>query len=101
MDGTAYSYSFDTVSNSWMSVRIPFAALIPVFRAKTLKIRPIDPSNIYSFQLMSKFEYDGELNPKFSPGGFALQGINQRMYGDVATIVLVSSAGVTRPGRPN
>jgi len=64
-DGTAYSYSFDTVSNSWMSVRIPFAALIPVFRAKQ-KIRSIDPSNIYSFQLMlSKFEYDGELNPKF------------------------------------
>jgi len=33
-DGTAYSLSFDTVSNSWMSVHIPFAALIPVFRAK-------------------------------------------------------------------
>lgn len=48
-DGTAYSYSFDTVSNTWISVRIPFASLIPVFRAKTLKdSAPIDPSNICS-----------------------------------------------------
>jgi uncharacterized protein YbjT (DUF2867 family) len=103
-DGTAYSYSFDTVSNSWMSVRIPFASLIPVFRAKTLKdSAPINPSNIYSFQLMlSKFEYDGELNPKFSPGGFALQVESIKAYGGTTLprFVLVSSAGVTRPGRP-
>jgi uncharacterized protein YbjT (DUF2867 family) len=103
-DGTAYSYSFDTESNIWMSVRIPFAKLIPVFRAKTLKdSAPIDPSNIYSFQLMlSKFEYDGELNPKFSPGGFALQVESIKAYGGaiLPRFVLVSSAGVTRPGRP-
>lgn len=103
-DGTAYSYSIDTVSNSWLSVRIPFASLIPVFRAKTLKdSAPIDSSNIYSFQLMlSKFEYDGELNPKFSPGGFALQVESIKAYGGetLPRFVLVSSAGVTRPGRP-
>ncbi len=103
-DGTAYSSSIDTVSNSWISVRIPFASLIPVFRAKTLKdSAPIDSSNIYSFQLMlSKFEYDGELNPKFSPGGFALQVESIKAYGGetLPRFVLVSSAGVTRPGRP-
>lgn len=103
-DGTAYSYSFDTVSNSWMSVRIPFAELVPVFRAKTLKdSAPIDPSKICSFQVMlSKFEYDGELNPKFSPGGFALQVESIKAYGGamLPRFVLVSSAGVTRPGRP-
>ncbi len=82
-DGIAYSYSFDTASNSWINVRIPFAELVPVFRAKTLKdSAPIDPSNIRSFQLMlSKFEYDGELNPKFSPGGFALQVESIKGYG--------------------
>lgn len=103
-DGTAYSYSFDTVNNSWMNVRIPFAELIPVFRAKTLQdSAPIDSSNICSFQLMlSKFEYDGELNPKFSSGGFALQVESIKAYGGAALprFVLVSSAGVTRPGRP-
>ena len=103
-DGTAYSYSVDTVSNTWMSVRIPFTELIPVFRAKTLKdSAPIDPSNIYSFQLMlSKFEYDGELNPKFSPGGFTLQVESINAYGGATLprFVMVSSAGVTRPGRP-
>lgn len=103
-DGTAYSYSFDTVSNSWMSVHIPFSDLIPVFRAKTLKDSAlIDSSNICSFQLMlSKFEYDGELNPKFEPGGFALQVEFIKAYGSVKLprFVLVSSAGVTRPGRP-
>ena len=103
-DGTAYSYSFDTVNNSWMNVRIPFAELIPVFRAKTLQdSAPIDSSNICSFQLMlSKFEYDGELNPKFSPGNFGLQVESVKAYGGATLprFVLVSSAGVTRPGRP-
>jgi len=103
-DGTAYSYSFDTEGNNWISVRVPFADLIPVFRAKILKdSAPIDSSQIYSFQLMlSKFEYDGELNPKFEPGSFALQVESIKAYGGVTKpqFVLISSAGVTRPGRP-
>lgn len=103
-DGIAYSYSFDTVASSWMSVRIPFADLTPVFRAKTLKdCPPIDPSSICSFQIMlSKFEYDGELNPKFEPGGFTLQVQSIQTYGGATLprFVQVSSAGVTRPGRP-
>jgi uncharacterized protein YbjT (DUF2867 family) len=103
-DGTAYSYSFDTVINNWMSVRIPFADLIAVFRAKTLKdAAPLESSQICSFQLMlSKFEYDGELNPKFEPGGFSLQVESIKAYGDrkKPRFVLISSAGVTRPGRP-
>ncbi|MBV8883531.1 MAG: CIA30 family protein [Chroococcidiopsidaceae cyanobacterium CP_BM_RX_35] len=103
-DGTAYSYSFDTVDNSWLDVRIPFTQLVPVFRAKTLRDSPlVDLSNIYSFQLMlSKFEYDGELNPKFEPGSFALEVESVRAYGGTPKprFVLVSSAGVTRPGKP-
>lgn len=104
-DGVAYSYSFDTVANEWITVCVPFNQLIPVFRAKTLKDYPqIDKSKICSFQLMlSKFEYDGELNPKFSPGGFALQIESIKAYGGpiLPQFVLVSSAGVTRPGRPD
>ncbi len=72
-DGLGYSYSFDTVANTWIDVRISFADLIPVFRAKIVKDAPaIDSSKVCSLQLMlSKFEYDGALNPQFSPGSFS------------------------------
>jgi uncharacterized protein YbjT (DUF2867 family) len=103
-DGVGYSHSFDTVADTWINVRVPFQDLIPVFRAKVVKDRPqIDKSKISSFQLMlSKFEYDGELNPSFAPGAFELQVESISAYGGetVPRFVLVSSAGVTRPGRP-
>lgn len=103
-DGVGYGYSFDTVANTWIDIHIPFADLIPVFRAKTVKdAPPIDSSKICSFQLMlSKFEYDNALNPKFTPGGFSLQVESIKAYGrtTLPQFVLVSSAGVTRPGRP-
>jgi uncharacterized protein YbjT (DUF2867 family) len=103
-DGISYCYSFDTQKDSWMNVRIPFDALIPVFRAKTLNdASAFDSSHIYALQLMlSKFEYDGGLNPAFKPGGFALQVETIKAYGDVTKpqFIMISSAGVTRPGRP-
>lgn len=103
-DGLGYSYSFDTVADTWMNVRIPFTDFIPVFRAKTVKDAPsIDQNKITSLQLMlSKFEYDGVLNPHFSAGKFSLQLASIKAYGGENTpqFVLVSSAGVTRPGRP-
>ncbi|MBD2694621.1 CIA30 family protein [Anabaena catenula] len=103
-DGVGYSYSFDTVANTWIDITIPFANLVPVFRAKIVKDSPkIDSSKVCSFQLMlSKFEYDGALNPKFTAGGFALQLESIKAYGgeSLPQFVLISSAGVTRPGRP-
>ncbi|MDB9362427.1 CIA30 family protein [Nodularia spumigena CS-588/02] len=103
-DGVGYSYSFDTVDNTWITVRVPFKDLVPVFRAKVLQdAPPIYAGKVASFQLMlSKFEYDGALNPKFSPGNFALQIEFIKAYGGETfpQFVLVSSAGVTRPGRP-
>jgi uncharacterized protein YbjT (DUF2867 family) len=103
-DGIGYSYSFDTVANSWIDITIPFADLTPVFRAKSVKdCPPIDSSKVCSFQLMlSKFEYDGALNPKFNPGDFALEIESLKVYGarSLPQFVFISSAGVTRPGRP-
>lgn len=102
-DGVAYCYSFDTVAGTWINVRISFADFIPVFRAKTVKTaNPLDPSRICAFQLMlSKFEYDGALNPAFEPGLFQLQVESIKVYVGKALpqFVMVSSAGVTRPGR--
>ncbi|MEY3867247.1 MAG: hypothetical protein RLZZ338_1138 [Cyanobacteriota bacterium] len=103
-DGLGYCYSFDTVYNIWMSVIIPFDQLIPVIRAKTVKnAAPFDPTHITSFQLMhSKFEYDGALNPKFEAGIFQLEIESIKAYNSekVPRFIMVSSAGVTRPGRP-
>ncbi|MBF2064455.1 MAG: CIA30 family protein [Calothrix sp. C42_A2020_038] len=102
-DGVGYSYSFDTVDGAWINIRVPFSELIPVFRAKIVQRPPVDTAQIRSFQLMlSKFEYDGNLNPYFSPGSFSLQVESIKAYGgnELSAFVLVSSAGVTRPGRP-
>lgn len=82
-DGVGYCASFDTVYNVWITVRIPFDRCIPVFRARTLRDRPpLNPRSIYALQLMlSKFEYDGDLNPRFQAGSFALEVESIRAYG--------------------
>jgi hypothetical protein len=74
-DSVAFSHSFDTVADQWTTVRIPFNSLVPVFRAKTVNTgRSLNVAKIRSLQLMlSKFEYDGALNPHFQPGEFRLQ----------------------------
>ena len=73
-DSMAYAASFETIADQWIKVRIPFNDLIPVMRAKTVPgARELDSAQIYSMQLMlSKFEYDGVLNPQFKPGRFQL-----------------------------
>ncbi|HEY9762078.1 MAG TPA: CIA30 family protein [Trichocoleus sp.] len=74
-DSIAYTHSFDTIADEWITVQIPFTELTPVFRAKTVNnAQPLDITKIRAFQLMlSKFEYDGGLNPHFSPGEFELR----------------------------
>ena len=103
-DGVGYSYSFDTVANNWLDIQIPFTDLVPVFRAKIVKdCPPMDVSKVCYLQLMlSKFEYDGALNPAFNQGIFALEVSSIQAYGGetLPQFVLISSAGVTRPGRP-
>jgi hypothetical protein len=73
-DSLAYAHSFDTIADQWITVQIPFAQMVPVFRAKTVNTeRSLNPTRIRSLQLMlSKFEYDGALNPHFNPGQFQL-----------------------------
>jgi uncharacterized protein YbjT (DUF2867 family) len=103
-DGIGYCYSFDTIYNFPTTIRVPFRDLIPVFRAKTVsEAGEFDSSKVYSMQLMlSKFEYDGKLNPKFEPGSFGLEIEYIKAYGGQAKpqFVMISSAGVTRPNRP-
>jgi hypothetical protein len=72
-DSVAFAHSFDTVANEWITVQVPFTQMIPVFRARTLENVSLNSQTIRSLQLMlSKFEYDRTLNPKFTPGQFSL-----------------------------
>lgn len=82
-DGVGYAYPFDTIADQWLTIQIPFSDLVPIFRAKTVsEAAPIDPTQICSFQLMlSKFEYDKALNPRFTPGLFSLQLESITAYG--------------------
>ena len=65
-----------------MELDAPLKDFTPVVRGNTLRNAPreLDKSKIYSAQLMlSKYEYDGALNPNFSEGRFALDFGNIRV----------------------
>jgi hypothetical protein len=74
--------SFDTKDGEWQDIFLPFSEFIPVFRARTLRDgSKLNPSGIASVQIMlSKFEYDGELNPAFKTGLVELPITNIRGY---------------------
>ncbi len=106
-----YCLSFDTEPDTWQTIDLPFEEFLPTSRARRLPegTIPLDRSSIHSLQVMlSKFEYDGELNPSFRPGGFELPIESISAYrapeGSSAKkpcpkFIMVSSCGVTRVGR--
>lgn len=85
-DSPGYIYSFDTTADTPLAIDVPFDQLVPTFRARSLPdAPPFAPRQVFSFQLMlSKFEYDKQLNPQFTAGPFQL---------------VMSSIGVYRPRR--
>ena len=93
-DGVGYAYSFDTIANEWITIQVPFQDLVPIFRAKTVNDAPLDTTQICSLQLMlSKFEYDKALNPRFTPGLFSLQVESISAYGgqNLPQLVVINS----------
>lgn len=80
-DSVAHAFSFDTQANQWIRIEIPFAEMKPVQRARIIEHPPLNPAEICSLQFMlSKFEYDGSLNPHFQPGTFQLLVQNIEVY---------------------
>ena len=73
-DSLAYAISFDTKAGEWMTIQLPFTDMKPVLRAKIVDAAPqLNLQKIASLQLMlSKFEYNRQLNPSFAPGQFTL-----------------------------
>lgn len=103
-DGVGYSASFDTVPNDWITVEVPFDSLVPVFRARTLEESDgLNRSSVRAFQLMlSKFEYDGALNPTFTPGPFELLVDSIEAYGGApptAVWLMPSEEAMLAPAR--
>lgn len=80
-DTVAYAYSFDTVDGGWVTVSVPFAEMKAVQRARVVQRPPINAGQIHSLQLMlSKFEYDRQLNPHFTAGPFQLLVESIKVY---------------------
>lgn len=93
-DSLAYAASFDTEAGVWIRVDIPFTTFRPTFRARTVATAPpLALGQICSVQLMlSKFEYDGDLNPQFQPGAFGLDLWEMAVYRPMAAPTLVAIA---------
>lgn len=74
--------SFDTKDGEWQDITLKFSEFVPTFRARTLRDgSKLDASRVCSVQLMlSKFEYDGELNPAFRAGPMQLPIVSMRAY---------------------
>jgi Complex I intermediate-associated protein 30 (CIA30) len=97
-DGVGYAHSFDTIADEWITIQVPFGDLVPIFRAKTVSDAPLDTTQICSLQLMlSKFEYDRALNPRFTPGLFALEIESISAYGGdiMPQLVVIDSLPTT------
>lgn len=73
-DSLAYCRSFDTEADRQSQIRTSFLEMVATRRARTVPdASPLSPTQIHSMQLMlSKFEYDGDLNPAFHAGAFGL-----------------------------
>lgn len=103
-DGVGYAYSFDTIADEWITIQVPFQDLVPIFRAKTVNDAPLDTTQICSLQLMlSKFEYDKALNPRFTPGLFSLQVESISAYGgqNLPQLVVINSIPLSVDLVPN
>ncbi len=96
-DSPAYVYGFDTERDVWLSIDIPFAEMVSTFRAKSIPdASGLNSAQVYSFQLMlSKFEYDRQLNPRFEPGPFALMLKSVSVYRKRQNLSLIAAVEAT------
>ena len=74
-NGIAWSVSFDTRDGQWTNVDLPFSGFKPTKFARTLDgVRPFQKNSVTAFQFtLSKFEYNGDLNPSFRTGPFRFE----------------------------
>lgn len=75
-NGIAWSYSFDTktiLPGQMVEIMAPFNQFVPTLYARTVPFAKLNKSQITAIQItLSKFEYDGKLNPFFQAGDFTI-----------------------------
>lgn len=73
-NGIAWTASFKTTASSGeQTIRLPFSSFVATKFARTVPSAPLNLSSILAVQFsLSKFEYDGGLNPTFREGPFGL-----------------------------
>jgi len=90
-NGICYAASFDVgtarglpsrlLSGGVETVRVPFSELVPTIFARTVPEAQINLRNVVAVQFaLSKFEYDGELSPLFTPGPFEIDIVDIAAY---------------------
>jgi len=85
-NGVCWTTSFGTPKgffeqNKMATVKVSFNDQTPTIFAKTVPGEIFNAENTVGLQLAySKFEYDGDINPKFSLGEFSLQIVEVRAY---------------------
>jgi len=73
-NGIAWAFSFDTRASEWVSVDAPFSDFVPTRFARKVLGATLKTDSITTLQFtLSKFEYDGKLNPSFRTGSFSLE----------------------------
>ncbi|CAE8638432.1 unnamed protein product, partial [Polarella glacialis] len=74
-DSLGWAAAFDLAPGEEVEVRIPFGTLTPNFRSQIQKdAPPFRPDSISSIQLvLSAFEFEKRLNPRFKEGDFQLE----------------------------
>jgi hypothetical protein len=79
-NGLVWAASFD-LPTATKKIRIPFDKLTPTKFATVVSGVELNRSNVVGLQLIySKFEYGGELNPKFTLGDVDLEILEIRAY---------------------
>lgn len=88
-NGIGWTTSKDTTKSpltssfkALVSLKIPFNQQVPTRFAKIVPNQPpFNTASVKAFQLTySKFEYDGDLNPKFQVGDFGIQLLEIRTF---------------------
>ncbi len=60
-DGVAYRYHFETKTDQWQTIAIPFDECVPVFRGRILRdVGPVSPKDIQQLGVMASDGQSGE-----------------------------------------
>ena len=65
--GLAYRHYFQTKSDNWQEIRLPFSKFVPTFRGRIISdAKPLDPDSIRNLGLMISDKQSGNFNLKIA-----------------------------------